>query len=90
MIFNVRILIGLVLVGLLLSVPFGLSSAWQGVVTRMLIAALPLLTGTSPSTREREPVTQSAQATGQDRLQRAIELENKLRGAFGMPLRADE
>lgn len=40
MIFNVRILIGLVLVGLLLSVPFGLSSAWQGVVTRMLIAAL--------------------------------------------------
>lgn len=37
---NARILIGLVLTFLLLSVPFGLSSAWQGVITRMLIAAL--------------------------------------------------
>lgn len=40
MIFNMRVLIGLVLVVLLLSVPFVLSSAWQGVMTRMLIAAL--------------------------------------------------
>lgn len=40
MIFNVRVLIGLVLVVLLLSAPLGLSSAWQGVMTRMLIAAL--------------------------------------------------
>lgn len=37
---NVRIMIGLVLAAFLLSVPFALSSAWQGVVTRMLIAAL--------------------------------------------------
>jgi branched-chain amino acid transport system permease protein len=37
---NVRILIGLVVAVLLLSVPFALSSAWQGVMTRMLIAAL--------------------------------------------------
>lgn len=40
MTFKARVLIGLVLTILLLSVPFGLSSAWQGVMTRMLIAAL--------------------------------------------------
>ncbi len=37
---NVRIMIGLAVAVLLLSVPFALSFAWQGVLTRMLIAAL--------------------------------------------------
>jgi hypothetical protein len=75
--------------------PQGGQEAWERRkpaegLARMLIGALPMLMGTNPSTREREPVTRNAQATGQDRLKRAIELENKLRGAFGMPLRAEE
>jgi hypothetical protein len=75
--------------------PEGGNAAWEqrkpaDGLARMLIGALPLMMGTSPSTREREPVTGSAQATGQDRLKQAIELENKLRGAFGLPLRAEE
>jgi hypothetical protein len=46
--------------------------------------------GTAPSPLEREPVTAGQQATGQDTLSRAIALENRLRGAFGMPLRPEE
>lgn len=37
---KMRILAGVVLAALLLGLPFALSSAWQGVMTRMLIAAL--------------------------------------------------
>jgi hypothetical protein len=75
--------------------PEGGHAAWEqrkpaDGLARMLIGALPMLLGTNPSTREREPVTGSMQATGQDRLKQAIELENKLRGAFGLPLRAEE
>ncbi len=59
-------------------------------LARLLIEALPRMLGTSPTTREREPVSENKQATGQDRLKDAIALENKLRGAFGMPVRPQE
>jgi len=56
-------------------------------MARALVAALPMLTGSAPTTHEREPVAAGAQATGDDPLQRAIDLENRLRAAFGLPIR---
>lgn len=59
-------------------------------LARSLVAVLPLLTGTAPSTREREPVVAGTQATGDDRIKQMLILENRLRGAFGLPLRPDQ
>lgn len=75
--------------------PAGGNAAWERrepatALARLLVEALPLVGGTAPSPLEREPVTAGQQATGQDTLSRAIALENRLRGAFGMPLRPEE
>lgn len=59
-------------------------------LARSLVACLPLLAGTAPSTREREPVTNTLQATGDDRTARLLALENQARAAFGLPLRPAE
>lgn len=55
-----------------------------------LVEMLPMLTGTAPSKREREPVAAGAQATGPDPLRETIRRENQFRAAFGMPLRPEE
>jgi hypothetical protein len=59
-------------------------------LAQMLIEALPLMSGSAPSPQEREPVADNAQATGLDRLKQAIKLENRFRGAFGLPPRPEE
>jgi hypothetical protein len=59
-------------------------------LARSLVQMLPMLTGTAPSTRERDPVANGAQATGPDPLLETIRRENRFRAAFGMPLRPEE
>jgi len=59
-------------------------------LARSLVEMLPMLTGTAPSTRERDPVAAGAEATGPDPLREMIRRENSFRAAFGIPLRPEE
>jgi hypothetical protein len=59
-------------------------------LARSLVEMIPLLNGTAPSRREREQVAGNLQATGMDQLKQLIQLENRFRAAFSMPVRPEE
>lgn len=72
--------------------PAGGVQAWEqrkpaAGLARALVATLPIVSGSAPSTREREPIVSGSASTGQDGLARLIEQENRARAAFGLPLR---
>jgi hypothetical protein len=59
-------------------------------LAKLLVEALPMLAGTSPSDKQRDPQTEGLQATGFDKIAEKIRIENRFRAAFGLPLRPEE